>query len=501
MDLSPKNTTTDFSTLVPDLLPYLRPWERVIAVETPVLRIPEKPLSAVAAIMQLTGAARPDEIGQKGPAMAAIATEENKNIAELNLYETLFGRDSLIVSGFLLPQFPALARATIIALARLQGTQENDASEEEPGRILHEDRDAESDIGRELREKKGWEFPYFGSVDATPLFVNLILAYVKSDGAALLDESFTAKDGKTRTVRQALDAAVGWILMRTKQNKEGFLEFCRKNPNGIPNQVWKDSWDSYFHKDGTIANQEKGIASIEVQGYAYDALMGVAELYRTLQNVSTEHIDLIEKRAQLLAHSVFSLLYVTDAQGSFFALGTDRGEDDEPRPLMIRTSNMGHLLSSRLLDGNEPSIVEMRTAVVRTVMSETMLAASGVRTLATTEVRFRPGAYHNGSVWLWDSYFIARGLRKHGYVAEADDLVGRMLRTVTATHKFPEFARGGNGALPELNTRIVDLWDEHMHQTNRIEQPPQEIQAWTVAAVLAAEYEKTHTETKAETVT
>lgn len=494
MDTPLHDKKPDLAELIPDLLPYLRTWERIISVETPKLLVPAAPLSALTAIMRLTGAARPDEIGQKGPAMAAIATEENKNIAELNLYETLFGRDSLIVSGFLLPQFPALARATIIALARLQGVVQHDASEEEPGRILHEHRDADSEIGKKLHEEHGWEFPYYGSVDATPLFVNLILAYIKSDGATLLDETFTAKDGETRTVRYALDAAISWILGRMSRNKEGFLEFCRQNPNGIPNQVWKDSWDSYFHKDGTIANQKKGIASIEVQGYAYDALVGAAELYRGLGNVPGERILVLEKCAHTLAQSVFSLLYIKDEDGGYFALGTDRDEHNNPRPLLIRTSNMGHLLSSRLLDGEAPDIIRMRTAIVRTLTSEAMLAVSGVRTLATGEVRFRPGAYHNGSVWLWDSYYIARGFRRHGFIKEADDLVERLLLTVTTTRKFPEFARGGNSEAPELNTRIVDIWDDQMGLTNRIEQPPQEIQAWTVAAVLAAEYEKARPE-------
>lgn len=492
MDTPLHNPKPDLSALAPDLIPYLRPGERIVAVETPEILVPTAKPDALAAMMRLTGAATPSEIGEKGPSVAAIATEENKNIEELNLFETLFGRDSLIVSSFLLPQFPKLAKTTILTLARLQGVARNDASEEEPGRILHENRDTNSEIGRMLRKERGWEFPYYGSVDATPLFVNLMLAYVEQEGRALLDESFIGKDGKTRTVRFALDAAVNWILERVNNNKEGLLEYCRKNPNGIPNQVWKDSYDSYFHKDGTIANQKKGIASIEVQGYAYDALMGASSLCRTLGNVPLPHIEHMEKSAKLLATTVFSRLFVNDEQGEFFALGTDRGEDGALQPLAIRTSNMGHLLSSRLLDGDAPDIVAKRAAIVRILLGESMLAAAGIRTLATTEARFRPGAYHNGSVWLWDSYYISRGLRRHGFIKEADDLVRRLFLTVEMTHKFPEFARGSDASIPELNTRIVDLWDEQTDQMNRIEQPPQEIQAWTVAAVLAAEYERAH---------
>jgi len=414
-------------------------------------------------------------------------------VGELHLFETLFGRDSLIVSRFLLPQYPKLARATILALASLQGTRTNDKSEEEPGRIMHEYRDAGSPVAQEIIATNSWEFPYYGSVDATPLFVGLINAYVTQEGNGLLEETFTDKDKKTRSVREAQDAALSWMLRNMGANPEGTLEFCRRNPKGLPNQAWKDSWDSYFHKDGSIANHTQGIASIEIQGYAYDALAGSAELYHAL-GVPSERITELEAAAERLKESVLRIMWIEDAKGKYFALGTDRDESGKARPLAIRTSNMGHLLSSRLLDGDAPDIAAKRRAVVDMLISPAMLAASGIRTLAHDEPRFRPGAYHNGTVWLWDSYYCARGFRRHGYVTEADDLVRRMMEVIEATHKFPEFARGGDGLNPELNARIVDLWDANAGMMNRIEQPPQEIQAWTVAAVLAAEYEKNRTD-------
>ena len=480
---------TDLSDQTPDLVPYLLPHERVIAVIHPKIERPQVPPLALSALMKLTNASTKDEVGEHGPPVAAVATEENRHIAELNLFETLFGRDSLIVSMFLLPQFPKLARATVLALAKLQGIANRIANEEEPGRILHEMRAPDSPIGKELREKNGWEFPYYGSVDATALFVNLTAAYVEQEGASLLSETFTDREGKERTLLDAFDGAIGWIVRRLDANPDGLLEFCRAHPGGIANQAWKDSGDSYFHKDGTLADHAHGIASIEVQGYTYDALRNAGALYKQLNRPEAKIAELT-LRAGRLQRTVLEKFWVDDELGGYFALGTDRDKNGVLRKLEIRTSNMGHLLSSRLLDGNDPDVLRKRSAIVETLGSPLMQNVSGIRTLAKNERRFKPGSYHNGSVWLWDSYYISRGLRRHGFTALADNLVLRMFSVVKKFNKFPEFARGGDAPEPELNERIVDVWDEIEGHTNRIEQPPQEIQAWTVAAVLAAEHEQ-----------
>jgi len=265
MDSSHPASSEEFTSLIPDVLPYLRFGDRVLQVEFPELKTPLLPPDGHDALLRLTKAATIAEVGEHGPPVAGVATRENEHLPNLRLFETLFGRDSLIVSTFLLPQFPKLARATILALLKLQGVRTVMASEEEPGRILHEYRDAEDPMGIMLREKEGWEFPYYGSVDATPLLVNLIVAYCAQEGTSLLEEEYLNKDGELMIVLDGFDAALGWITHRMDTNDEGFLEFHRSNPSGIPNQVWKDSVDSYFHADGTLANHERGIASIEVQ--------------------------------------------------------------------------------------------------------------------------------------------------------------------------------------------------------------------------------------------
>ena len=149
---------------------------------------------------------------------------------------------------------------------------------------------------------------------------------------------------------------------------------------------------------------------------------------------------------------------------------------------------MGHVLNSRILDGTNKEQIHKRTAILRQLQSPELLCASGIRTLASDEVRFRESAYHNGSVWIWDTHYIAKGARRmhdQEFDLFANDLDNRILNVVKTIGGFPEFVRGGDKI--EVNTRFIDIYDKKAKRINRIEQPPQEIQAWTVSAIISAE--------------
>jgi glycogen debranching enzyme len=277
--------------------------------------------------------------------------------------------------------------------------------------------------------------------------------------------------------------ALAWIENRLNHNEEGIVEFRSELEQGIENQVWKDSWDAYHHSDGTIANHTKGVSSIEVQVTTYDALIDAAELYEDILD-DNDRAQLLRSRAATLRDTIFRH-YWTDEKGGYFVLGTDRDDSGQLGQLKIRTSNMGHTLNSRLLKGHEPAVTHMREQTVKQLLSPELLNVSGIRTLASDELRFRPGAYHNGSVWLWDTHHIAKGLRRLGYAKEATDLDLRILRATNQVGMYPEYVRGDTSHLPSVNTQTVILWDESNHRENKVEQPPQEVQAWTVAAILA----------------
>jgi glycogen debranching enzyme len=445
----------------------LLPGERIEAVEELDLRDPPTMPDALEELCKLTGVERPEEIGLNGPAVGARVTEQNAGEAALRLFEIVFGRDSLTVALVVGDLFPRLLEATVLHLAGFQGREFDAFREEEPGRIAHEIRDSESD--------GVWGFPYYGSVDATPLFVRAAVRAIERR------PEFAAAPlpGREGSVRDALDAAIAWLLQRLARDDLGLLSHLRANPHGLENQVWKDSWDSMSHADGTVCNHDAPVASVEAQALAYDALVDAAAHHSTPA--------VLLEVAERLQGAVERHLWVDDPEGGFYAIGVDRDPAaGAPRPLQTRASNMGWLLGSRLLDG--PQSAERCRRLVELLLSDEFLAEGGIRTLSAREQRFRPRAYHNGNVWACDNYLISLGLARHGFRDEARELQHRIVSSCRATHRFPEFVAGGEAGNDLIAKRIVDVYDSRNDRVNRVEQPPQEIQGWTVAAMVAIEH-------------
>lgn len=424
-----------------DLLPEER-LEQVRELE--IVDAPAMP-DALAELCKLAGVERPEEIGQNGPLLGARAADPNAGEPALRLFEIVYGRDSLIAASMVGELFPHLREATLTYLARHQGKGFDAQREEEPGRIAHMMGDAAS--ASFLGD------PYYGSVDATPHFISAAV------------RAIAERPGFEAQIRPALDAAVAWVLSRLANDELGLLSHHRVNPHGIENQVWKDSWDSLSHADGVAANLAAPVAALEVQALAYDALVDAGEL----------------RGADLLARAVEEHFWL----GDFYAMGVDRDPaTGAPRPLATRASNMGWLLRSRLLDGRE----DRQRRIVELLFSDELLAEAGVRTLSSREVRFRPRSYHNGTVWPHDNYVISLGLEHRGFGEEAKELRRRVVSLCRATRRFPEFVAGGGSGEPLFTRRIVDVYDTVNERSNRIEQPPQELVAWTVTAMVAIEH-------------
>jgi glycogen debranching enzyme len=452
-------------------------------------------------LQKLANVNRHQDIGKNGPCLASGVSEENQHIKALRSYEAIFGRDSLISAFFVADQYPLLLGNTLIYLAKLQGVGYHTYREEEPGRIIHEFRDPVLDErAREYTDKFGWAWPYYGSVDATILFILGIYRYqmLNIKKGQFLKTEFAGRDKETKIIFDALTAAVGWLLGRMDKNPEGLIESKPAFPGSLEGQAWKDSWEAYHHSDKTIANHHYGIASIEVQGIAYDALLLAASL---LDQVDRSKINdkltgksissnILRERAAILKKAIFKHFWIDEKEG-YFALGTDRDEKGKLRVMKIRTSNMGHLLNSRLLDGRKQDVIHYKKAIVKQLFSADMLSASGIRTLAKGDGRYRPGSYQNGSVWPWDNYWISLGLRRQGYHELADDLEDRLLNIVDTLRIYPEFVRGDEKLKPDMNTKTIKVWNNIYQRENVIEQPPQELQAFTVSAICAIEHART----------
>lgn len=313
-------------------------------------------------------------------------------------YMDLFGRDSLIASYESILHDPELARGTIDALARLQGDKLDRVSEEAPGKILHEYRRGPL---TPAAKKLIPTYPYYGTIDATPLFLVTLSEYVRVTG----DLDFAAARW------QHVDAAVEWMRRYGDRDGDGLLEYQLDADTGLVNQGWKDSADSIRFRDGRIAAPP--IALVEVQGYAYDARRRVAELARHLGK--GESAERLEEEAAALARRIRERYWIEER--AYFAEALD-GHKDRVDAL---TSNPGHLLWAGAVSRDDAR------AVAKVLLGPEMFSGFGVRTMGEREGGFNPVSYHDGSVWPHDNAVILAGLVRYGLVEEAARLADALL--------------------------------------------------------------------------
>ncbi len=411
-------------------------------------------------------------LGTQGPLLASAGLE--------SLFHCVFGRDSLRMALDLLDDCPAVARSTLVELARLQGVRDNPRGEEEPGRILHEHRYPGDPYAARLGEH--WDFPYYGAVDTTPQWINLLVAYCERVAeVGILEQAITDRAWRRVTLLDSLLMALDWMLRRLDDpSGGGFIWVRRMRSDGIPNQVWEDSGDAYYDADGRLLDFTHAYAPVSVQGLAFDALTGAADLLDGLSHAALPAgIDTrcLRQRASELRTRTLSAFWQADL--GTFAHAVSVESDGHLRAARVVASSPGHLLASHLLDGAD--VASIRDRLAARLLEPDLLAYAGVRTKSTTAPRFRAGAYHNGSTWPWDTGVIADGLRRHGYRTAADDLDSRVVRACAQVGGFPEFFRGDDRNVASVNHITLDAIVDGI--PNRLEQPPQARQGWTATRV------------------
>jgi glycogen debranching enzyme len=313
-------------------------------------------------------------------------------------FMTLFGRDSLITSWMTMLVDPDLALGTLQTLARFQGKEVDPRTEEEPGRILHEMR-----FGETASLALGGGRVYYGTVDATPLFV-MLLGELSRWGS---------RRDEVDALLPAADAALAWIDDYGDSDGDGFVEYQRTTDRGLQNQGWKDSWDSMRFADGSLAAPP--IALCEVQGYVYAAL--IARSHCATEAGDDALAAALIERAAALKRRFNRDFWVETNDGGYFALGLDR----DKKRIDGLGSNMGHCLWTGIVDE------EKAPFVARALVSPGMFGGWGVRTLSADNPGYNPISYHCGSVWPHDNALCAAGLMRYGFAEEAHRIMRGMV--------------------------------------------------------------------------
>jgi glycogen debranching enzyme len=329
--------------------------------------------------------------------------------AGLPWFMAVFGRDSVLTSFQSLAFVPELAAATLRALAIVQARKEDPFRDAEPGKILHEIR-----LGELTAFEARPQSPYYGASDTTMLFLILLEEYVR----------WTGDNDLAHELEREARAALAWIDNYGDRDKDGYVEYERRMETGLDNQCWKDSWDSIAFADGTIAPTPR--ATCELQGYVYDAKLRCARLAREIWN-DPALAERLVKEAEELKRRFNRDFWIPER--NFFALALD----GQKRKVDSLTSNIGHLLWSGIADEDKAD------KCVKHLMSDELFSGWGIRTMAASEGSYNPIGYHVGTVWPHDSSFIAWGMRRYGYRAEA----ARICRAIL------EAADVFDGRLPE----------------------------------------------------
>jgi glycogen debranching enzyme len=310
-------------------------------------------------------------------------------------YSTPFGRDGIITAWECLWMDPNLTKGVLNFLAQSQAKDFNDFQDAEPGKIFHEMR------GGEMAELGEVPFKlYYGTIDATPLFISLAGAYFE-------------RTGDIQTIINIwpnILLALDWCDKYGDLDGDGFVEYAKKSEKGLVNQGWKDSHDSIFYEDGKLA--QGPIALCEVQGYVYDAKMKAADLAKELG--FPDKAALYSKQAEELKEKFAAAFWIEEKQTFALAL------DGQKKPCKVSSSNAGHCLFSGIVK------TEHAEKLAKTLMNDKMFSGWGIRTIGTDELRYNPMSYHNGSIWPHDNAMIAFGLAKYGFIEEVNKVIAAM---------------------------------------------------------------------------
>jgi len=360
-------------------------------------------------------------------------------------YFTLFGRDSLISAWQMIEIDPTIAKDTLIILAKYQGKITNNKSEEEPGKILHEHRFKPEDQSALLQ----WQFPYFGGVDSTPLFVIVAEKYFEKTN----DRNFLSQIWVNITM------ALNWISVYGDSDQDHFIEYKRKNPRGLFHQGWRDNSEDHLKIIPPVA-------IVEVQGYAYAAYTAGIKLAEYFTNNNTLK-DLWIKKANALKEQFQKTFWWEEESCYYLALDKNKSAKKSV------SSNQGHLLFTGIISQ------ENQQKIVKRLFKSDIFTPYGIRTVSENDLGFDYSSYHLGSIWPHDNWVIYYGLKQSGFSDEAEQIKQGLLLAYKKLGHIPELYAVKNNKIISLSksTRQHERKIKNVTRANTL-------QTWAVCGLL-----------------
>lgn len=361
-------------------------------------------------------------------------------------YDSLFGRDSLIAAWQMLKINSEIAKSTLQILATYQGKKITEKGEEEPGKILHEGPEI---TPRKIPLTEYWDFPYYGTADATLWFVIVAKMYFQETK----DKQFIAE------IWNNIVAAVEWISEYGDKDNDAFVEYERKNPKGLFHQGWRDSFSNHLKINPPVA-------IVEVQGYTYLAYQSAIALAETLGE--KEFIPGWQQKAEKLHKRFHEAFWWKEEEYYVLALNGDKTQRKSV------SSNPGHLLFCGITSK------EATEKVVHRLFQPDMLTPFGIRTMSEKDPDFDASSYHLGSVWPHDNWIIYEGLKKQGFEKEAETIKQSLLKVYEVFNCIPEL-------FEVRNKKIISLSKGALQQQGTLEEniiQANNLQAWSTCGLL-----------------
>lgn len=416
-----------------------------------------------------------------------------------NYQYMLFGRDSLEASDDILEYRPDISIGVIDSMIGLQGQEHNLSNAEEFGKIPHQhmqlfvkgQRIPESSERQMLKLSERWGgdesgFTYYGSLDATPLFARLVARHGLIHGADFLRQEVPTKNGEAITRREALYRSLNWIYEHIDSSELSLLEFKRPNEKHIVVQSWKDSGSSYIHADGSKVNLDGYIAPLEVQGYAYDALLLSSRIGK-MADMSADEVHKMQEYAENLRKNTLNTFWISNSDG--FAPAIDRNDECRSRKIETPSSTQNNLLDTRMFFGlDEEQRREYVKSIVSIMHSDNFMTEIGIRCRGRSAANLTGFADYHGSwaVWTKETYDYIKGLKRQGLNSLADDVANRILNMVNISGHNYEFLyvnpKGEVDYDPKLFTPSMQPKPEEVIIATNL---PEDGQAWTASAIYA----------------